>query len=513
MSEKKLTVHGSNHKGLSTLIRSSFSGFGSNGAQHGVGVYVYPLDRVESSMFYAGEDGSIYLAEIDTSEYIRIEEEEYLTSHLREMLFNAVNAVDDVPVKIRLATDFAGREQRLFDSEADADAFYDSMMEEAEGWRLPDRYHPDYESDQDGYVVVSYGRRELDDMDDIHVSTHEIHHSLNAISSVFSTEVWSQLADGLIVNDLGGGEFYLSFSPLEVIKEFSSRLGADAIMMASAALDPSKNQILDYDLSSRNSILYIGKDGKLSNDMSDVYPVEGELYIEPRPNPKIHFEKVSGEHQVMPIVISTLARSYPEWGHAELRFDNNPRITLAEMNSKLVEQAGGVTSFKLYHGTSSEFLPSIASEGLKCRNSSGVKAHYYNGSTEESLSDRSYFASEFGLGAANAAARSAAAAYGGFPVILEFDVEPKLLSKLAPDEDSKKLSFEESLSTIGTCAFIGNLNPEHLSVAPARINHQLDCLKLEYANQALEDSRVVCAPELNNKADAFRVGNSRKLRI
>lgn len=515
MSEKKLVVHGSKTKGISTLVPPPLDGFGANGAQHGLAVYSYPIERLELSMQYAEEGGSIYLSQINPSEYIAIGEDQYLNSHQREALFNKIESIEDEAIKIRLATDLAGRDQRLFDSETQADAFYDAMMLEAETCRLPDRYHPEFEADQGQYVVVSFSRGELDYPDDIDACTSDIHRSLTAISSELATEVWSEMADGLTITDLSGGEFYAAFTPIEVMHELDSNLGADTIRQTFEAIDPSKNQVLDYDLSSRNSLLYIGQDGKISMNMADVYPVEGELYIEPRPRPKIYFEHVSGEHPIIPTVIATLYRSYPDWGDADMRFDNNPKITLAEMYAQFSNSSGesAEVGLKLYHGTSSEFLPRIAEVGLQCRESSGVKAHYFTSNSQESLPDRTYFASEFGLGAANAAARSAASTYGGFPVILEFDVTPELMGQLAPDEDSKKVNFKESLSSMGTCAYLGNVSPQHLSVAANRINHRLDDIKMEYAKQVLEESRMELEAEPPAHKDSVVLNSSCKMRL
>lgn len=515
MSEKKLVVHGSKKKGLSTLVPPPIGGVGANGAQHGLATYSYPIERLELSMRYAEESGSIYLSQINPSEYIAIGEDQYLNSQLREALFNKIESIEDEAIKIRIATDLAGRDQRLFDSEAQADAFYDAMMEEAETYQLPDRYHPEFETDQGQFVVVSFARGELDYPDDIDVCTSDIHRSLTTISSQLATEIWSEMADGLIITDLSGGEFYAAFTPIEVIHELDSSLGADAIRQALEAIDPSKSQVLDYDLSSRNSLLYIGKDGKISMNMADVYPVEGELYIEPRPRPKIYFEYVSGEHPIVQTVIATLYRSYPDWGDAEIRFDNNPKISLAEMHAKFSNSSGesAEAGLKLYHGTSSEFLPRIAEVGLQCRDSSGVEAHYFTSISQESLPDRTYFASEFGLGAANAAARSAVSTYGGFPVILEFDVTPELMDQLAPDEDSKKLNFKESLSSMGTCAYIGNVSPHYLAIAPSRINHRIDDIKMEYAKQVLEQSRLEQGDEPPAPKETRVLKSSSKMRI
>ncbi|EGR2227264.1 hypothetical protein DZF79_03215 [Vibrio parahaemolyticus] len=483
--EKILVAHGSPTKEIKELRSSHYSG--ENGAEHGVAVYLCGAEDITTPMMYAGESGSVYLSELDISTFIKVSYDDYLTYSQSEAILDYAEKIEDLATRTRVITDLQGRDEREFSSEEHADAFYDARMEEINELGLPDRYEPEFESDRDGNIVVSFSRDEVDRELGVTSSTKLISDSLKSASSILVTEVFSEISDGLIFN--GDEPFIMSYRPVPVKKEMAANLGIDGIRSwIESEYISHQHQKLTVDLDSFPKVLYIGEGGRLSENRLDVYPIEGELLIEPKPRKKIFFEGMTAEHPLTKVVLSTLHENYPHFSEAQIRFDNNPAITLSEMLTKL-ESKQEDDYLALYHGTSSELLPEIAENGLMCRDSSGASAHYFNSRTNESLSDRVYFGTESAAGCVRAAAASAVRKMGGFEVILEYRVPKGDIARLLPDEDSKKVTYKESINFMGTCAILGNVSPENIEIAPASLNKYLDSFSLEYAKAVFSDNR------------------------
>lgn len=114
-----------------------------------------------------------------------------------------------------------------------------------------------------------------------------------------------------------------------------------------------------------------------------------------------------------------------------------------------------------YHGTSSDVLDRIMSEGLRPRGKTNVEPVYgVEFGARPSRSEAVYLTTQFGL--ASSAAMSASRKRKGDPVILEIsDLSHDLFQ---PDEDSRESSAVKSLERMGSVAYIGAIPPRRIRI-------------------------------------------------
>ena len=162
---KKIIAHGSKVVEIDKLIPTPvFAGMGSNGSEFGEGIYSCDQEGLDLAKYYSTADGSIYLHEIETNNYLVVSDDNYLTLNESNMLSDYIDNIEDPIVKLRLSTDLVGRDIRYFDKnqEKNADEFYDVLEQQSKIMELPDRYYPDFEESVNGRLVVSFSRDEID---------------------------------------------------------------------------------------------------------------------------------------------------------------------------------------------------------------------------------------------------------------------------------------------------------------------------------------------------------------
>jgi hypothetical protein len=150
-----------------------------------------------------------------------------------------------------------------------------------------------------------------------------------------------------------------------------------------------------------------------------------------------------------------MAAEYPELLDLDATFDG-PRIPVAA----LVQSGVPTIDRTLWlHGTSSAVLDSVMASGLRPRRETGAAAVFV-GAAKESRPQYVYLTTQRNM--ARMAARAAARASGGVPVVLR--VEPLPVGRMQPDEDSGTETAEESLWRIGSVAYEGSIAPGKIAV-------------------------------------------------
>jgi hypothetical protein len=150
-----------------------------------------------------------------------------------------------------------------------------------------------------------------------------------------------------------------------------------------------------------------------------------------------------------------MAAEYPELLDLDAKFDG-PRIPVAA----LVQSGVPTIDRTLWlHGTSSAVLDSVMASGLRPRRETGAAAVFV-GAAKESRPQYVYLTTQRNM--ARMAARAAARASGGVPVVLR--VEPLPVGRMQPDEDSGTETAEESLWRIGSVAYEGSIAPGKIAV-------------------------------------------------
>ncbi|PSV00621.1 hypothetical protein [Photobacterium kishitanii] len=515
--EVLLAIHGSSTKGIDFLYPHVVPGGGVNGAMFGTGVYLTGTGSISTAKRYAGNEGSIYIAELDISNFITVAESEYLTPEQGIKLAGIVNELEP-ELKIRMATDLGGREFHAFVDLDEAELFYDEQKEQLKEIGRENGFTPISRcgvrverNTADGKYVVSTARFELP-LDWVSTlpniaDTDDISRSMNLFSNSFSTEVWSSLGNGLIIHPDGKSSMptYLSFYSVPVKAELNANLDSEQIYSwcvdnvvnkkEDVQVEASYQEInYDKDISKLNSLFFVGKNGYISTDRYDknIDDDLAEIYIEPRPKQKFYIDKISGSHDKVENILRTFAQNFPCLLNYSVRFDNNPPVTVGEMlanfDNNTIKEPNVVT---LYHGTSTDYVGSIAVGGIMPRSDSGVSAHYYNERTGESLVDRVYLGDINSMGVVRAAALSAANATGGEPIILEVKLPISELETYGlPDEDSRKSTWKESLDTMGTLAFSSRVLPDYVDVAPKTLfNDSMSSLRYSVAEITFEDAK------------------------
>lgn len=153
-----------------------------------------------------------------------------------------------------------------------------------------------------------------------------------------------------------------------------------------------------------------------------------------------------------------IVAEYPEVLGLNAKFDGPP-IPVEELVSS---SAPKISEIYWLHGTSSNALPSIWTVGLLPRADTGSTPAFVGGAAE-SRPEYVYLTTQRNM--ARMAARAAAKAHGGRPVVLR--IAPLPVSRMEPDEDSGVATAEQSLWRIGSIAYRGGIGPSRIAVDEA----------------------------------------------
>lgn len=430
---------------------------GSNGSTDGKAVYF--TDTPTTAARYASDEGALYIADLDTDSYIEISKERTLSISEAEILEGVISDLENEDAERKLATRIAGHTEREFTSEDDAETFYEREMAWANSVGFSD-LEPEFLEDRDGKVVVKSARPYAIEDDFEGVDIEHIHRVLNLHSPELSTHFFAQIADGLIIPKQNGETHYLSFSPVTPELELPNPELTSVEHLVTSAIDrlASEKMMFTIDVE-RTLTVWADSEGKLHRSQWEFYGEKIELYINRYPRKSIAIEGGSAEHPAVKKSVEQLISSNPEWGDADLKFDNY-KITA---NDYVGKSDDSEIKFA-YHGTSTAVCSSISESGLTPREISNADAHFI-GHANESLTDRVYLATESGVGAALFAARSAVSAMGGSPIVLKVELSELEVAKFKPDEDSRKTTAKESIQANGCFAYSGSIPTSCLSVA------------------------------------------------
>lgn len=451
-------IHGSVTQKLDSITSTETWAGGSNGSTDGKGAYF--TDTPSTAARYATNEGAIYIAELDTSNYIEISEARTLSIYEAEILEEVICSLGSEDIERKLATRIAGHTEREFTSEGDAEAFYEQEIAWANSVGFSD-LEPEFQEDRDGKVVIKAARAYATEDDFEGVDIKHIHRILNLHSPDLSTQFFERLADGLIVPKQNGETHYVSFSPVSPEVELSmTAIDSPVDELVATAIDELASNKMRFTIDvERTLTVWADTEGKLHRNQWDFQGDKIELYINRYPRKNISIEGGSAENPAVKKSIEQLVSSNPEWGEAELRFDNYKILA-----NDYVRKSDNSEIKYAYHGTSTAVCSSISELGLAPRELSNADAHFI-GHANESLTDRVYLATESGIGAAIFAARSAVRALGGSPIILKVNLSELEEDRLKPDEDSRKLTAKESIETNGCFAYCGLVSPRNLTVA------------------------------------------------
>jgi hypothetical protein len=211
-------IHGSTVKDIKSLVPQYFSG--NNGSQDGIGVNL--TDNVPLALNYATKDGSIYIVDLNTENYLTISDNETLNLEQINIIENIFNELDNT-LKYRLASDISGKNKESYIDDKDAEIAYKEEMKRFKSLALGlDRLKPkiDYD-DNDNMMIISAS----DKLNLANVSTKHLHYCLNLYDNLFATKIFKKISSGLILERDNGTKNYLSFRFEEhVTKEITGDL-------------------------------------------------------------------------------------------------------------------------------------------------------------------------------------------------------------------------------------------------------------------------------------------------
>ncbi len=158
--------------------------------------------------------------------------------------------------------------------------------------------------------------------------------------------------------------------------------------------------------------------------------------------------------------IREIVEEYPDVASYLIAFDG-PYIPVSKLLGSQYSPRKSVDLGELtyYHGTSSDVLETILSDGLKPRGETNVDPVFgVDMGARASRSVAVYLTTQMGL--AKAAANSAARKRKGTPVVLE--VKNLVHDLFQPDEDSKEDDAVKSLERMGSVAYVGKIRPRNI---------------------------------------------------
>jgi hypothetical protein len=170
---------------------------------------------------------------------------------------------------------------------------------------------------------------------------------------------------------------------------------------------------------------------------------------------------VEGATEQSPGFINALREivwEYPEAGSFKIKFDG-PWQTVSDVLARASR-----SPVLFLHGTSSTAWDRIQEQGLLPRKRSGSRPAYGAHLSHAAAADPEAVYLTTQLGTASWAARDAARTHGGEPTILEVDARDLDEDKLEPDEDSRSASWRESLETMGSVKYKGQIPPRSIRI-------------------------------------------------
>jgi len=158
-----------------------------------------------------------------------------------------------------------------------------------------------------------------------------------------------------------------------------------------------------------------------------------------------------------------IVREYPEVAGYLISFDGPymPVSRLVGGTAPEPESRIDLGKQTYYHGTSSDVLDAILSDGLMPRGQTNVEPVFgVEFGARPSRAEAVYLTTQLGL--AQSAANSAARKRRGDPVILE--VTGLHHDHFQPDEDSRESDAVKSLERMGSVAYVGRIRPRNIRV-------------------------------------------------
>ena len=213
--------HGSMEKRIEKIRPASMGG--RNGSVGGIGGnYSSSADvAVKYATDNQGETGSVYIVELDVTDYVTISESNYLTKEqikVFEKLFEPL----PIDVKMRLSVDIGGRKEQRFKAGEDdvAKVLFDEKKRDVKAMSEPiDRLFPVANIENGGFVI-GYASPDLSFEN---VDTKKIHYALNLYSNQVATDFFKSISKGLELKGIDHSD-YLSFKESEiVIREIGNR--------------------------------------------------------------------------------------------------------------------------------------------------------------------------------------------------------------------------------------------------------------------------------------------------
>lgn len=217
---------------------------------------------------------------------------------------------------------------------------------------------------------------------------------------------------------------------------------------------------------SRSFHFYIDENGSPSISGYGTNKKYPELFIEQRNNSaltKVHVEGMSETHPHIHMALEFLLSINQDFANSQLRFDNNPNITIREFIQSKEINAIDLPK-KLYHGTSLKSALLILKEGIRPREVTGQNAKYKSIQTQSSHINKVYLCGINTIGPAKFAARQAALIDNSKPVVLEIDTSDLNTELLRPDEDSKSVTWQDSMNTMGSLSYKGTIKSESVKI-------------------------------------------------
>lgn len=223
-------AHGSRKTDLTELQPMSVGG--ENGSQDGIGINLTADGAV--ARHYAGNDGAVYLVDIDISRFLTVSDHATLGHGHAEILKMHLATLPE-HIQYRLASDICGKAQRTFDNDADAERFYKEKRAAFTSLDLHyDRLKPDIDYHDDGRMIIVYAHNDFDNL--YEASTRRLHYCLNLYDNSVATSLLKTICNGLVLARDNGKHHYLSFRASEAV---AHTLNADTLQQ------PNSNDLIE----------------------------------------------------------------------------------------------------------------------------------------------------------------------------------------------------------------------------------------------------------------------------
>lgn len=182
------------------------------------------------------------------------------------------------------------------------------------------------------------------------------------------------------------------------------------------------------------------------------WTIDFGLYV----RPVAAVEGATEHHRGLRKALHEIVQAYPELLDFAFSFDGPPRAVHDLLDEDVPSSMRDVM---FMHGTSSATLPLIKRDGLRPRGDTGSAAAFgLVSSAAEGRADAVYLTTQKSM--ARHAAHDAVRQFGGEPVVVHVTgLDPR---RMAPDEDSRRTTAEESLAVLGSVAYVGTIPPDKI---------------------------------------------------